>query len=275
MTPRLVLLAVLITAVGLAGRPARAADAAAAPADVPAAAPLPAKDHFKVFLLVGQSNMAGRGKVEEQDRKPHPRVLSLDKAGKWVPAVDPIHFDKPTIAGVGLGTTFGRVVADASPGDTVGLVPCAVGGTSIDEWSPDKPDGLYAAAVRRGKLALKDGTPAGVLWHQGEADSSPEKVAAYPAKAAALFAAFRRDLAAPDVPVVVGGIGEFHGGHERINAALQAVAAAVPRCGYVAPTGLTDKGDKTHFDAASYREFGKRYAAKWAELIKAAGAKAG
>jgi hypothetical protein len=49
---------------------------------------------FHLFLLAGQSNMAGRGKVEPQDAEPHPRVRMLDQAGNWVPAVDPLHFDK-------------------------------------------------------------------------------------------------------------------------------------------------------------------------------------
>ena len=57
------------------------------------------KDKFHLFLLFGQSNMAGRGVVEPEDTKPHPRVLMLSKDGKWVPAVDPMHFDKPS-AGV-------------------------------------------------------------------------------------------------------------------------------------------------------------------------------
>ena len=60
---------------------------------------LPAKKNFYLFLLVGQSNMAGRGVVAPEDKVPHKRVLSLNKEDKWVPAVDPIHFDKP-IAGV-------------------------------------------------------------------------------------------------------------------------------------------------------------------------------
>ena len=96
---------------------------------------LPPKGQFHIFLLVGQSNMAGRGIVAEQDKKPHPRVLMLNKAGAWVPAVDPMHFDK-SAAGVGLGRTFGILVADARPDNTVGLIPCAVGGSPIDAWQP-------------------------------------------------------------------------------------------------------------------------------------------
>ncbi len=95
---------------------------------------LPAKDKLHLFLLIGQSNMAGRGIVEVQDKTSHSRVLMLSKENKWVHAVDPMHFDKP-VAGVGLGKTFGEVVADATQGVTIGLVPCAVGGSPIDSWN--------------------------------------------------------------------------------------------------------------------------------------------
>ncbi|MBO5991802.1 MAG: hypothetical protein J6R00_09140 [Lentisphaeria bacterium] len=52
---------------------------------------IPEKSKFKLVLLIGQSNMAGRGFVEASDKVPHPRVVMLDKSGKWVPAVDPVH----------------------------------------------------------------------------------------------------------------------------------------------------------------------------------------
>src|SRR5688500_16990950 len=74
---------------------------------------------FHVYLLIGQSNMAGRGLIEEVDKVPHPRVLMLNKQNAWVPAVDPLHFDK-SVAGVGLGSTFGRVMAEAEPEVTIG-----------------------------------------------------------------------------------------------------------------------------------------------------------
>ena len=56
---------------------------------------LPAKKDFHLYLLVGQSNMAGRGKVAEADKRPIPRVMSYSKDGKWVPAVDPFASDPP------------------------------------------------------------------------------------------------------------------------------------------------------------------------------------
>ena len=96
---------------------------------------LPNKKDFQIFLLIGQSNMAGRGKpLEEQDKTPHPRVLLFNKEEVWIPAVDPLHFDKPPVVGVGLGLTFAKTVADAQE-KTIGLVPAAVGGSAISEWA--------------------------------------------------------------------------------------------------------------------------------------------
>ncbi len=78
--------------------------------------------------------MAGRGTVEAQDTVINPHVFTLNKNNKWVPAQDPIHFDK-TIAGVGLGRSFGIEMAKANPGVNIGLIPCAVGGSPIDAWN--------------------------------------------------------------------------------------------------------------------------------------------
>ena len=156
-----------------------------------------------LFLLIGQSNMAGRGVVEDEDRVVHPRVFMLNQDRVWVPAVDPVHFDKPKLAGVGLASTFGRVVAERRPTAVVGLVPAAFGGTTLDQWAPGGE--LYTTAVERTREAMKSGTLAGILWHQGEGDSDPELARTYPDRFARMIAQLRRDLDAPEVPVVVGG----------------------------------------------------------------------
>ncbi|HYG78230.1 MAG TPA: sialate O-acetylesterase [Planctomycetota bacterium] len=229
-------------------------------ADAPA---LPPTQRFKLFLLVGQSNMAGRGKVEEQDKRPHSRVLALSKTDAWVPAVDPIHFDK-SIAGVGLGTTFGKLAAEANPGDTIGLIPCAVGGTSIDQWK--KGGKLYTEAVRRARLAMEKGTLAGILWHQGESDAA--NPADYAAKAQKFFADLRAELNAEKVPLVIGTLGDFQGKYGVINPIIQKLPESVPMCACVSADGLNHGGDKLHFDSASLRELGTRYFAKWQSLSR-------
>jgi hypothetical protein len=240
--------------------------------------PLPAKETFHLFLLVGQSNMAGRGVVEEQDKTPHPRVLMLSREGKWVPASDPMHFDKPG-AGVGLGKTFGRIIAEANPGITIGLIPCAVGGSPIDAW---KPGVFYPPTkshpwddmAKRVATALPAGTLKGILWHQGEGDSLPELAAAYEAKLHDLIQRLRREVNAPGVPFIAGQMGKFGDmpwTPEKVvvDQAHRDLPRKVPHTAFVSAEGLSHKGDKVHFDAASYRELGKRYAEVFLKLQKA------
>lgn len=239
--------------------------------------PLPAREKFHLFLLVGQSNMAGRGAVEAMDTAPHKRVLMLNKAGEWVPAADPLHFDKP-VAGTGLGKTFGIAMAEDNPDVTIGLIPCAVGGSPIDTWKPGvfyEPTKSHPwdDAMRRAHKALEAGVLKGILWHQGESDATEELAPAYQAKLDDLIARMRAELKASDVPFIAGQIGRFAGApwsqwKEMVDRAHRTLPDRVPRTAFVSSEGLEDKGDKTHFTAASYREFGKRYAAAYRTLVK-------
>lgn len=219
---------------------------------------------LQIFLLIGQSNMAGRGAVEAEDRVPHPRVFVLNQELAWVPAVDPLHFDKPERIGTGLGKTFGAVIADANPAAVIGLVPAAFGGSALDEWAPGSKH--YVNAVARAREAMKRGRLAGILWHQGESDSAPAKALSYAGRFLPFIAQLRADLDAHAVPVIVGEIGRFNPESEQINGALQRLPHLVPHCGFVSAEGLADQGDKLHFDSASFRELGRRYAKAWQEL---------
>ena len=238
----------------------------------------PPKEKFHLFLLVGQSNMAGRGTLEPQDTTPHPHVLMLNKAGEWAPAVDPLHFDKPS-AGVGLGKTFGTIVAEADPDITVGLIPCAVGGSPIDSWTPGTfypptKSHPWDDALRRAKLALRDGTLRGILWHQGESDSASLELAqAYEAKLHDLIARLRKELAAPDVPFLAGQMGQFADApwdepKKIVDRAHRDLPSKVERTAFVSSEGLGHRGDKVHFDSAAYRELGRRYAAAYSKLAR-------
>jgi hypothetical protein len=237
----------------------------------------PAKDKFWLFLLVGQSNMAGRGVVEAQDKTPHARVLMLSKEARWVPAVDPMHFDKPS-AGVGLGKTFGQIIADANPGVTIGLIPCAVGGSPIDTW---KPGVFYPATkshpwddmVKRVNTALPAGTLKGILWHQGESDSLPNLATAYEAKLHDLVKRLRQLVDAPQVPFIAGQMGKFDDVPWKpemiiVDKAHQDLVKKVPNTAFVSAEGLKHKGDKIHFDSPSFRELGKRYAEAYLKMAR-------
>ncbi|MFC5412424.1 sialate O-acetylesterase [Larkinella bovis] len=224
---------------------------------------------LQVFLLIGQSNMAGRGIPEAEDQQPNPRIWMLTKEETWVPARDPMHFDKPKVIGVGPGFPFAKRLAAAYPRLNIGLVPCAVGGSGIDVWKPGayyEPTKSYPYddALRRAKKALENGELAGFLWHQGESDSHPEKSDVYGQKLAELVQRFRNDLNAPHVPFVVGTLGDFivsRNPHAKtINETLQQATKTIPNSYFVLASGLTHKGDSTHFDTPSARTLGQRYA---------------
>jgi len=238
--------------------------------------------NLHLFLLAGQSNMAGRGGVEPRDREPHPRVLALSRNGEWQPAIDPIHFDKPC-AGVGPGRAFARVLAEANESVTVGLIPCAAGGSPISTWQPggyweqtrSRP---YEDAVARVRRATEDGVLKAVLWHQGESDATPELAEGYAASLRELIARLREDLGDRCLPFVIGQLGRFDGKpwspeREEVNRAHIAVAEEDPAAVFVSSEGLTSIGDRVHFDAASQREFGRRYAAAYQRLAGSAGPK--
>ena len=231
---------------------------------------------FDVVLLVGQSNMAGRGLIAAEDRTPVPHVWMLDKAGAWVPAVEPMHFDKPS-AGVGPGRTFGIALARLTNHD-VGLVPAAVGGSSITSWVPDGYDSAtrthpYYNALRRARLAMQRGHLVAILWHQGESDAHDGLAPAYSQRLHALISRFRTDLGAPDVPVLIGQLGQFRpwtAFDSTVDAAHREAARTIPGVAFVSSDGLVHRGDSLHFDAASARALGRRYGAAYQAMLTTA-----
>lgn len=223
------------------------------------------QEPWKLFLLIGQSNMSGRGAVEAIDREPHPRVFTLTKELTWRPATDPLHFDRPDRVGVGLGSSFARMLAEQYPAVTIGLIPAAVGATSIEQWQPGGE--IYLATVARAREAMKRGTLAGILWHQGENDR--DKASDYSALFIRMIEGLRGDLQAENVPVLVGELVHTRESNRAINAVIAELPARVPSSVFVSSEGLKDIGDQTHFDAMATREFGRRYAAAYLHLAGA------
>jgi len=249
------------------------AAAGEAPASSPPTGP---KQTFHIYLLIGQSNMAGRGQVAAEDKTVHPRVFMFNRARQWAPAANPLHFDKPA-AGVGPGLAFGKAMADRDPSVRIGLVPCAVGGTSISKWMPGAKDDAtgthpYDDAIARARAAVEDGVLRGIIWHQGEGDSSAQSAPLYGERLAAFIERLRKDLGAPDVLFVAAGLGDFVVSRNAeagvVNQAMERLAGRVKNYAFVNSTGLKDKGDRLHFDAASARELGRRYADAMARLTK-------
>lgn len=259
---------------GLAAQGQPAGNAAAGTAPAPMVVTPPAREKFHIYLLMGQSNMVGRDVSTLASQTENPRVLALNADGHWVVARDPLHPQVGNIApGAGLGIPFAVEMLKGDANITIGLVPCAVGGTALSRWV--KGADLYENAVKLARQAAQSGTLSGVLWHQGESDTSTENNAkTYAARLTKMFADLRQDLGTPDLPVVVGQLGAFltvdkYPYVDTVRSTLKNIPTVVPHAGYADSAGLSDKGDQLHFNAAAQKEFGVRYAKAMAALAAA------
>lgn len=219
-------------------------------------------NNIHLYLLVGQSNMAGRGKPDEQSRIIHTKILMLDSMNNWVPATDPVHFDKPKVAGVGPAISFANEMLSGEKNVTIGLIPCAWGGSPIKVWNPGTPyfnAHPYDDAVKRTKIAMQKGVLKGIIWHQGEADNDSLRSKKYLNELVLLVQRFRKDLSDDRLPFVAGEIGYFNK-RNFINVIINQLPHQLPYTSVATADGLTDKGDHLHFDTPSARELGKRYA---------------
>ncbi len=226
---------------------------------------------MKIFLLIGQSNMAGRGRMDEVSELKDSRIRMF-RDGSWQEAVEPLHRDKPKIAGVGLGMQFAYELLQHGVAEDIGLIPCAVGGTPLERWMPGGD--LYETALSEAQSGLKHGALAGILWHQGESDShQPETYESYGERFSEMVSTLRRVLHAQEVPVITGELGPFlagqdaYPGYNPINEQLHDLSRSLQPYACVSSAGLTDNGDALHFNAVSLREFGHRYAEAYLKLV--------
>ena len=221
-----------------------------------------------LYILIGQSNMAGRAPITAENKDEHDdRVFMFTKDQQWVVARHPLHFDKPKSVGAGPGLSFGIAMAQANPKVQIGLIPCAVGGSPIEHWLPGAYDKAtdthpYDDAVIRIKAAMAYGTIKGILWHQGESNSKADQAKIYLAQLTELISRVRALVGNPKVPFIAGELGRYRPVYANINVELAKLPASVPLTAVVSSEGLVHKGDTTHFDGPSVRELGKRYAAQ-------------
>jgi hypothetical protein len=182
------------------------------------------------------------------------------------------------MVGVGPGFAFGRAMAEAHPSVRIGLVPGAVGGSSIRAWLPNEVhrqtnsrpwDDALSRTFR--VLAQQGGELKGIIWHQGESDSN-EFAPQYEDALVDLVERFRREFQNPDLPFVVAPLAPFYvSGNPvgaEINAAIAHLPERLPYTAVVSAEGLTSKPDNIHFDTASSRELGRRYAEAMLALEK-------
>ena len=214
--------------------------------------------------------MAGYGRVLPEDKIPVPHVLKGEQDGDgiiWIPAAQPLQNGR-----FNLGLPFAEEYLKNNPGVTVGLIPAALGGTPINNLN--KGSETYAAAISMAKAAQAEGVIKGVLWHQGESDTTNKTFSeSYEAKLHELIGDIRTDLGDPDLPFIAGNLAEFYGtgkAHnnpdrveriDQVRAALRALPTSMEYTGFVETTGCTSHDTHmVHFDRESFIILGKRYA---------------
>ncbi|XP_050213051.1 probable carbohydrate esterase At4g34215 [Mercurialis annua] len=223
-----------------------------------------------IFILAGQSNMAGRGGVDRgiwngnlpPECSSNPSILRLSAELKWEVAREPLHadIDVSKTCGVGPGMAFAnRVKASDSSIGVVGLVPCAVGGTKIGQWARGMR--LYQELVSRANESVKNGGKIrAVLWYQGESDTVWKKDAeAYKGKFERLVADLRSDLNRPFLPVIQVAIASGEGKYIEIVRRGQ-LATKVPKVKCIDAKGLALKTDHLHLTTMSQVHLGHKFA---------------
>ena len=222
-----------------------------------------------LYLLAGQSNMVGRAPLVDP-APPDPRVRMLTAEDVWTVARDPVHEALPRdgrVVGIGLGLPLAKEMVRRT-GVPVGLVPCAVGGTSLAQWSPDLRSqlrrSLYGNFLARARMA---GPAKAVLWYQGESDASAmDTASSYGERFQALVRTMRADLGQPQLPFYYAQLSRYvinkgYEGWDTVREAQRLAEAAIQPGGMVATIDLTFT-DPIHLDRESLERVGRRLAAR-------------
>jgi len=230
---------------------------------------LPGKENFYIFILAGQSNMAGRGFVQPKDTVSSPMVLTMSRNDEWVYAKEPLHYYEPFRTGLDCGLSFGKKLAGLYKNKiTIGLVPCAVGGSSIEQWianSTYRGVTLYSNLINKARKAAAYGTIKGVLWHQGETNAATGNYENYKEKLEQFFTKLRNDLGNPHLPIYAGQLAPFldrktNPYADSVNNDLQRLSSAFENFYVINTDDLKPKSDSVHFNSQSQRIMGERFA---------------
>lgn len=239
-----------------------------------------------LFVLIGQSNMSGRGRLDSPDAPaPHSHVYELNKEYRWKLAREPLGSTIHEVdwiatdggTGVGPGLAFARSLIEQDPSLRIGLIQCAHGASSIDEWQQNlSQNSLYGACLRRIRAATTYGKVAAVLVSQGESDTddpalSPQRILSadrWAVKFSALVTALRQDINDPGLPVLFSQLGDFTSQPKPIHWDMvkrQQQQVDIPGV-FMIKTDDLFLDESAHFDTASQVEIGRRFAAAYRSI---------
>ena len=173
----------------------------------------------KIFLLGGQSNMAGSGEIKDLDEPYSDPLASIQI---WNPEQGWIDL-KPGHDGrneFGPDIAFGHEIAKVLPDDDIRFIKYAAGGTALyDDWSPELKGPQYSEFMRTAEAALgnlrdseTDFEIVAMLWFQGESDASEGQAESYETNLTNFIAHMREQFESPEMPFVIARVLSFYGG---------------------------------------------------------------
>ena len=201
---------------------------------------------YDVFLLLGQSNMAGRGTMIEGDEEViHENVFLLNNKGKAEPATNPLNRYSSirrdiSEQQIGPGYSFSKSIAEQT-GRKILLVVNACGGSKMDEWLQESETGYFDEAVRRARKAVKlGGKLKAILWHHGESDS---RDTTYLSRLAVMVQDMRKALNEPELPFIAAEHAEWRSPSKGFNSRLAMIDLYIPNSSYVYAHGCSMQKD--------------------------------
>ena len=251
--------------------------------------------NFYIFLCFGQSNMEGAARIEPQDLEGvSPRFLLMPavddparnrKMGEWCHALPPLCRPNTGLTPVDY---FGRTLTENLPENIrVGVIHVAIGGIRIEGFMPEGMEEFvktapgwmtgmlqaydnnpYKRLVTLAQKAQKDGVIKGILMHQGESNTGDPEWAN---KVQNVYDHLLGDLQLKpeEVPLLAGEVVQANGEGQCIamNKQIDELPKTLHTSQVISSTGCSNGPDKLHFDAAGYRELGRRYGEKMLELM--------
>lgn len=251
--------------------------------------------NFYIFLCFGQSNMEGNAKIEPQDTiNINSRFQVMEAVdcptlnrtkGNWYTAVPPLCRCR---TGLTPADYFGReLVANLPEKVRVGVINVAIGGCKIELFDKDHYESYvttvpswmknfikeydgnpYARLVEMAKLAQKDGVIKGILLHQGESNTGDTL---WTKKVKGVYDNLMHDLdlKPKKVPLLAGEMvnADQDGRCASMNKIIATLPQTIKNAHVISSAGCTDSADNLHFNAAGYRELGKRYATQMLSLL--------
>lgn len=227
-----------------------------------------------VYLLIGQSNMAGRGYMTDQDSVDRfDRIFLLNREGKPVEATNPFNQyssvrKEINMQGINPGVGFSMFMREHTKHNII-LVVNAIGGSKLDEWMPDTK--YFSEAIKRTRQAQNYGRLKGILWHQGCSDSSDSLRNIYMNKLMTMVESLRDSLDAEMVPFIAGELPEWRESSPAFNDMINTISEHIPLSACVSSKGCTmrEAPSDPHFSRDGQLILGRRYGEQMLKLQKA------